>query len=357
LTPFLYKTDAQKFNSSALLWAAKLDEEATALHALNNGANVNTTGMEPGITALALAAEHGHAGLVKLLLNHGADPNRRSWEMWPVDGYDEVASLLLKLLQIPLHYDIPRAKGALVSLLQAQQGIDTGWREMALDVLARNGLRDLVFPPDRCWDMTCVYGHWDQTPLLVAAQHGHIETVKVLLSQAVDVNCKDASGCTALLLVTGSRYLSGLRPNAEKMVELLLSSEGIEADCKDNCGRTPLLNAAKYGTPKIVKMLLDRGADPNHRDSHGQTALVLAVEASRFESMRVLLSLPITNPLVQGSTGITAVGLAARDGQVDMVRFFIERPDIDPDTRHAASGQTLLSIAASRGEGAVVKLL
>ncbi|UKZ87402.1 uncharacterized protein TrAFT101_003207 [Trichoderma asperellum] len=55
--------------------AARAGDVAVFQQALPAGLPPNTTN-EKGDTLLMLAAYHGHADLVKLLIEHGADPNR-----------------------------------------------------------------------------------------------------------------------------------------------------------------------------------------------------------------------------------------------------------------------------------------
>lgn len=57
-------------------------------------------------------------------------------------------------------------------------------------------------------------------------------------------------------------------------VELLLD-RGADFEHKDNCGRTSLLIASQYGHVEIVELLLERGSDTEHRDSLGRTALFM----------------------------------------------------------------------------------
>jgi ankyrin repeat protein len=59
-----------------------------------------------------------------------------------------------------------------------------------------------------------------------------------------------------------------------KTVQLLLEREGVDADSKDEHGRTPLLQAAKNGHEAVVKLLLEReGVDVNSKAKNGRTPL------------------------------------------------------------------------------------
>jgi len=49
------------------------------------------------------------------------------------------------------------------------------------------------------------------------------------------------------------------------LIKLLIKSDYVNVNIKDTliCGDTPLHFAALYGRPKIIKLLLENGADPN----------------------------------------------------------------------------------------------
>jgi hypothetical protein len=74
--------------------------------------------------------------------------------------------------------------------------------------------------------------------------------------------------------------LSSVLANSLALVDDLIAA-GASIDAADSDGRTPLFALAMYnsddGSPVVlIKGLLDRGADPNVRDNHGTTALMMA---------------------------------------------------------------------------------
>ena len=46
--------------------------------------------------------------------------------------------------------------------------------------------------------------------------------------------------------------------------------------------------AARYGTPEVVKLLLEEGADPTLRNEQGLTALDFAVRAERQDAAALI---------------------------------------------------------------------
>src|SRR5436309_2368525 len=91
------------------------------------------------------------------------------------------------------------------------------------------------------------------TLLMHAAAVGSPEAVKLLLESGAEVNAKNEVEATALILGAG---------NAEKARMLVEKAADVNAHSK--LGRTPLMIASGCdGCAVTVKLLLDKGADPN----------------------------------------------------------------------------------------------
>lgn len=119
----------------------------------------------------------------------------------------------------------------------------------------------------------------------------------------------DASDGRNIYLVADSfsEYLANLRRSPERdgptesvpvfsdvelgnwrAVEKYLTNRG-NPNAVSDAGNTLLTLAAKAPWPRIVKLLLDHGADVHKTDRMGMTALHYAAEKSSFDSMRLLL--------------------------------------------------------------------
>ena len=97
------------------------------------------------------------------------------------------------------------------------------------------------------------------TLLMHAAAFGNLETMKFLIESGADVNARNDFGATALLW-------SARDPQKAK----LLIEFGANVNAQSKQGRTPLMMAAMLdGGSEIVKLLLDKGGNPNARDTRG----------------------------------------------------------------------------------------
>jgi ankyrin repeat protein len=72
------------------------------------------------------------------------------------------------------------------------------------------------------------------------------------------------------------------------VVKLLLE-KGADPESRSGDGETPLLWAAEYGREAVVKLLLKKGADPESESIDGQTPLWRAAENQHEAVVKLLL--------------------------------------------------------------------
>jgi len=126
-----------------------------------------------------------------------------------------------------------------------------------------------------------------QPGLTIAIQVPALKAAKALLDGSANVNALNGAGESALMMAALKGDLAGARLLLErgaqvnqsgwaplhyaatgpepKIVQLLLE-RGAEIDAPSPNGTTPLMMAAQYGSEDSVRLLLERGADPKKRN-------------------------------------------------------------------------------------------
>jgi ankyrin repeat protein len=108
------------------------------------------------------------------------------------------------------------------------------------------------------------------TPFVRAAQSGDVELMKLLMMHGADPKIPTDFGDTALSAAAGIGWVEGVtyehsvKDNLEA-VKLLLDL-GLDPNSANRDGRTPLMGAALKGRNEVVQLLVDRGAKLDTRD-------------------------------------------------------------------------------------------
>jgi len=116
----------------------------------------------------------------------------------------------------------------------------------------------------------------DESPLMLAALGGHLDTVKQLVERGADVN------------KPGWAPLHYAATHGHVAVMYLLLERSAYIDAVSPNGTTPLMMAAFYGTPSAVKLLLEAGADPLLKNQQELSAIDFAQRANRADSAEII---------------------------------------------------------------------
>lgn len=274
-----------------LMLAAEECKPETVSLLLQRGANVHARTRRGG-TALMAAAHGGSKRVVQILLDAGADVNARS-----EDGSTPLlAAAVLGIMDVVEHL---RTAGAETGFLEAlalgeDDGISslmpepgsqrTDWGRSVLAWAARAGRADIIRLLHRCGttaDTTDVGG---KSPLFRAVMSGDLDTVQALLGGGASPN-----------------------PPRSEMVSM-----------------SPLDWAITMGTPDMVRLLVERGANVNEMDPHGHTPLHRAAMKGNFEAARILLEAGADPNQAREEYSITPLGFAATMHNSEMVRLLLE---------------------------------
>jgi ankyrin repeat protein len=119
-------------------------------------------------------------------------------------------------------------------------------------------------------------------------------------------------------------------------------------------GWTPLLMACAQGYPKIVRMLLRAGANPDIGNVRGFTPLIFGVNYSNVEVCKLLLEYEVTVDY-QDPYGETALMRAAGNGNSEIVQLLLDA-GANPIIK-TKKGKTAGDFAYKNGHGEIAKML
>ncbi len=214
--------------------------------------------------ALSIAARQGHAALVSILLEAGADPDVADSEGWTplrASAWGGHASTVQVLLERGAQVDACDSEGRTALRAAAWAG-----HEEVVRALLNAGAQ--VDGEDR----------QGRTPLIAAAYMGHADIVTALLDAGAKPDHVDGEGRTALSVAVlsvacrisnpagaGRRHSRGKKnPDEDKEDSSLAGT------------LSGTLEGDDYESVETVTILLEYGACVNHQDKEGMTPLLVA---------------------------------------------------------------------------------
>jgi ankyrin len=305
------KVDATEGDgTTALHWASYRDDLESADLLIRAGAPVDAAN-DLGATPLWAASQNGSDAMVRTLLRAGANPNvalLAGETPLMVASRSGNASVVEQLLAAGAQANARGARGqtALMwAVTQQHPGVVKVLLAHGADLKARSDTYTEVMavPPHGLLEYNRPIPHGNDTALMFAARVGDLESAKLLVAAGADVNDADAWGVTATVLAAHSGFGEfvefllgkGANPNLatpgftalheaimrrdEKMAAVLLA-HGADPNAPLRTwtptrrasndfnfppilvGATPFWLAARVTSPAIMRLLIERGADP-----------------------------------------------------------------------------------------------
>ena len=232
----------------------------------NDGTLVDSVNSN-GRFALEMAAQTGQIKVVKILIEKGADVNKKGRGTTALHmaciygGKTELIDLLLEKgadinardanRNTPLNYALLGRQKAIAELLMDKGG------ELNME---NQDLSDLLF---------------------VASSTGIIRIVDLLLTKEIDFKYTTQEGNTFLH--------SAAQGGLVKFSELLIS-KGLQVDAINQYGHSPLHLASASGYIEMVNLLIEKGANINFESINGKTPLHFALDNEQKETVDYLIN-------------------------------------------------------------------
>ncbi|KAJ5573683.1 uncharacterized protein N7459_008110 [Penicillium hispanicum] len=288
-----------------------------------------------GAWMLSLAVLSRKTDMVKLLLEHGANPCTQDLilQMSPVAYaaramHDEILSHLI-------------SAGSDLSEPDVMQNIVSSCHPQTVQVALERGPVDAA-------------GYGGETPLHSAVRRGEPAILDMLLPllSAQTIDARSDAGDTALHLAM-QNHDAGL---ARRLVDA-----GADLARCNNLGYAPLHCALIHRHFEIAADLIDRGVSLDVMNYRGESALHLAVEAASAGVLRMLLgrNVDVNARGTSSATGLaTPLHYAVRRRSPEMVGILLNESPTRPDlTLVDEYGRTPMQAAELFGEMEIVEML
>lgn len=222
---------------------------------VNNAVDLDKPDPE-GVSPLLLAIMNSHWDIAKRLIEAGADV-----QQWDVFGQAPLLAVIQRrnTTRVNPGDSLNETSGTIILQMLLERGANPNMQVWLRPAKQRGGALSR-----------------GTTPLMMAADSGDVEAVKMLLEHGASANHMQAD------LQTPASVLAGARANPDQQVEALrllvdagadLNVRAVPHHLQRTRGGTPLHYAVKVNNEKVVQALVELGADINGKDVDGLTAL------------------------------------------------------------------------------------
>ena len=318
-----------------LILAAK-NKHDNVVHALSDY-NCEIYAKDSSTALLHSSCERGYVGIVKTLVTeHKADVNARTdsgdtpLTLAARHGHDNVVHVLLSDSQClvdakgqggytALHYSRRYGHVDIVRTLvkhKANVNARTDSGDTPLTLAAENGHDNVVHA--LLSDFQCLVdakGQDGYTALHYSCSGGHVDIVRTLVKNKANVNARTDSGDTPLTLAA--------RHGHDNVVHVLLSGSQCLVDAKGQDGYTALHYSCSGGHVDIVRTLVKHKANVNARTDSGDTPLHVAALYGKIKVVTAIISSDNIN--VKGHLGrslLHSACVCSDQSNCDVVEYF-----------------------------------
>ena len=309
-------------------------------------------------TALHFSCEYGHVNILRTLIHHKANVNATTrsgitpLELAVIQGHKNILYTLLSEFQYPvdakgqdgytaLHYSckygyVDMVRTLVNHNLKANVNAKTNSGDSPLMLAAKHGHGKIVhvlLSDDEC--LLDAKNQINFTALHYSCENSHVNIMRTLVKYKADVNARTDSGDTPLTLAA--------RCGHDNVVDALLSGSQCPMDAKGQDGYTALHYSCIYGHVDVIKIFVKHKADVNSKTNSGNTPLTLAIINGHANVLHALLLADKCLVDAKGQDGYTALHYSCRYGYVNMVRILVKyKANVNAKTN---SGDTPLHVA------------
>jgi len=274
-----------------------------------------------GTTPLMYAAANGSIEAVRALIAAGADVNAANdfgatALMWGITDADKVRALVAagadvrarsKMGRTPLYLAAANDGSSATVKLLLDRGADAAARDsqQSTPLMAAAtandlaGIRLLIEHGAKVNDADA----FGMTPLMQAAANNNVKAVELLLARGADVNAVSKPEVQmgvkngALALGNFTALLVAASAGGPEVIRALLDA-GARIDAADVRKMTPLMLAiaTDHADPRVIRILVARGADPNRKDKYGESCIDWARKFNNPAVLRELNQQPAKVP-------------------------------------------------------------